>query len=232
MGRRQPGMDVERRKFLKAGAYLLGIAAMGGYIAYHSLRDTEFSEAYENEKLRPRWAHGLKTREYAKIAIATPPLLEELKAKKNYTPPKGAFAATFPDDDSRIGSGTRSNVYVFPECFDPVYKKQIEPMGIIIENVIENHELVHADHFAKGIPGIQLPLFLRKDNTLDKRLFTAVSEVLAYKSEFSGLERENNRFVAEYRSGLKQLVKTALLEAISLTNDKSIIDRLQNEAKF
>ncbi len=232
MTKRKRGLDSERRKFLHTGLYLLGAVTIGGYIAYDSLRSPGFGEAYENEKLRHRWADGLETRSYARIMIATPAVLEDLKTKRGYTPPKGAFAATFPLEDSRIGMGSQSNVYVLPECFDPVYKKHVKPMGIIIENVIENHELVHADHFARGIPGLPLTLFLRDGNSLDKRLFTAASEVIAYKSEFSGLRNETDKFVAEYRSGIKRLIKTALLDALSLTKDKSILTRLQAEARF
>ncbi len=229
---KRDGLVSERRKFLNAAACLMGAAALGGYIAYDTLRAPSYEEAYKDENLRARWAEGFDAGPHAKIMIATPFVLDELKNKRNYAPPKGAFAATFPIDDSRIGSGTRSNVYVLPECFDPVYKEHIAPMSIVIENVIENHELVHAGHFAKGIPGIPPALFLRGNSTLDKRLFTAASEVLAYKSEFLGIQREKDRFVSGYRSGLKQLVKNALLDVLTLTNDRSIIDRLQGAANF
>ncbi|MEM2916404.1 MAG: hypothetical protein QXT19_03560 [Candidatus Woesearchaeota archaeon] len=229
---RHQRFDSDRRKLLNAGLYFIGTIAVGGYLAYDSIRSPDFREAYENEKLRHKWADGLETRKYARIMIATPAVLEELKNSKNYTPPKGAFAATFPVDESRIGSGSRSIVYVFPECFAPAYKEHISDIGIIIENVIENHELVHANHYYQGIPGFPLSLFQRKDSTLDNNLFTIASEIIAHKSEFLGLQNAKSGFVAKYRDGLRALANNHLCTLHSLTNDRSLIERLELEARF
>lgn len=231
-----------RRQWIKGSLFFGGVAAFGGlgFLLRQNLRSPTFIEAYEDLSKRQKWLDGLDSRPYVSKYIARPEHLAELKKRINYTPERGPhgellFADTVPIQEEKAGNGSASTIYVYEEsCFDPAQIKVKKGQGVIVENVINNHELVHTDHFYSGIKGYPLEWFYDKERKIDVPLFMAVSEIVSHRKEYEGLNRlkRKDHFVRLYQSAIKELVRPYFQMLPQLTNNSRLIEKAQQEAWF
>jgi hypothetical protein len=224
---------LSRRRVLTFGGIGVLLAGGGGlalkvYDAWHP----SFTEAYSDLEKRKLWLENIDASPYAKLTLVTPEILEGLRQRFQYTPPDGAFAATFPDDEQKVGKGTNSTVYLYDEVFHPRYHTVTESIGIIIENVLKRHELLHAEHFSQGIVRYPMEQFMNPDGSLNKGLFTAASEVLCYRSEYFGLSGEKDGFVTAYANALVGFAQAEVIKAAGFTKDEKLVARLLHDATF
>ena len=220
---------ITRRNFNKLllGTIAVGCTGLAGRILYNLLTTTNYEQAFHDSELRYSWLQGLESRFYARKVIATPEILEQLKKQHNYVPPQGSFAATFSNDKANIGRGCSSTIYVFPECFDNVYRNNLESMAVIVENALNNHELFHADHYFAGIPEFSLNLSQDEQGRFNPILFTLVSEIMCYKNEAESLGGNNDSIVKAYRAGLQQLINNYFRLLTISSKNKELIERVR-----
>lgn len=220
-----------KKVLIGTGSLLAGLV---GLITYNALKSPTFVEAYENSSKREAWLQSLQSRPYLKKKIATSSDLAMLKAKLDYTPPDGAWAATIADDDRLVGNRTTSTLYVYESCFDPAQERFKKSLGRAIENAIENHELIHADHFYQGIPQFSSYLPKKLENNKDRLLFSTLSEIVCHKEEYDGLNRMKNKddYINIYQSILYKVDAPNFVILSQLTTNVQILDRAKKEAWF
>ena len=230
--------QISRRRFLQrlglAGATTLLAGSGLGYLL-HKSSPPIYSEAYEDEAKRDAWLQGLASRPYVTKRIATPEMVVKLNSRYHNNIQPDATAITIALDEENAGNGSRSELYVLPMAFDRYVKEFREGMGVITENIIENHELLHADHNYSGIPGYPLDLFRNKDGGMNRPLFIAATEIIGHKSEYQSLLRKqsSNPLVREYLAHFKRLLIQPIVSELERTADnKPLVKRLIEEAQF
>ena len=226
--------SMSRRSWIKAAGATLILAA-AGKVGYELFRPTTYVEAFDDEGKRTAWLDSLNDRPYITKKIATPQDLDHLRRTKDgYVPPDGTFAATMANNDEQVPNGAMSTLYVYRSCFDPMYSRLKDAMGIVIENVIDHHELLHGDHFFKGIDGVHPSKFLQADGSLDRLLFLNVSEVVCYRSEWDGLADYANgsKFLTYYRDALKKVAFPHFLQALAMSKDGGLTKFITEHAWF
>ena len=227
---------INRRKAIK-GIIALGgltIAGAGAYNLYDFIRNPSFVEAFDNPSKREKWLNSLENRAYVDKKITTQEDLIQLKRKLDYSPPKDAFAATIAEQEEMIGRGSKSTLYVYDTCFNKDYSTFKEGLGIVVENVINNHELIHSDHYFSGIPGYPIGLFKKSNRSFNVPLFMSISEIIAHKREYDKLitGKHDNEFVILYQSKIKDLVKPYFQLIQALTNNSKILKKVEKERWF
>ncbi|MDO8563879.1 MAG: hypothetical protein Q7R87_02635 [Nanoarchaeota archaeon] len=234
---------LSRRNFLLkagAGAGLLAILGFTGWKAHDKFGSVSFEKAYENPNLRERWLQtSTDTRPYVKKIIATPEHLADLKARLDYTPEKGMSAATVMRDQSKVTRGAISDIFVYDDTFNPDFKRIVKGWGRVVENIVNNHELVHADHWYSGIPGYPSEWFFDKDGKIDdnmkRALLLQVSEVVAHRSEYNGLVAMDKKddFIDAYQHSLVKVAKPIFVLAYALAKgNKELQGKIKREAWF
>lgn len=222
---------INRRTFLNKFGFLAGSLALasGGFVAWDKFHTPSFSEAYNHPEKRDIWLQKeTDSRPYVIKQIATPANLADLKAKKDYTPDDDLNVSTIIRDDSKIFNGAESDIYVYEYAFNSFPKNYLKDAGRILTNIINNHELVHADHYHHGIEGFPIEWFLNKDGEIDENmkriLLIQVSEAVAHRAEYDGLTRMvgKNNFINAYQNELASRAKPyfQLAYALSKGNDK------------
>lgn len=239
--REQAQRELSRRLWMMRSFLGGSILALGGacYFAYSRFHVPSFEEAYDDSFKRQRWLDGLESRPYATKIIATDATLDELKRAINYAPPRDPwgglpFADTRALQEENVARGSPSMLYVYESCFDPLIARFKRSLGIIVENVIERHELLHADHFYSGIPGYPPEWFLRPDKEINRALFMAVTEIVCHRSEYDALNRiaAKDAYLSLYQEGLKKLVAPYFLVLPRLTDNQEMIQKAKRESWF
>jgi hypothetical protein len=234
--REEKNKIASRRKFI-LGATAGAIAVTTGGIALVKyLSNPDYTEAHQDPSLRQEWLDSLQGRSYATKRIASKEDLSELQKRYNYSPPIGAFAATIPTQ-GEIGKGAKSTLYVYEECFQhSPNKDHTMDLGTVVENVIENHELIHADHYYDGLPGLSLELFVNEDRILNKALFKSVSEVVSHRSEHDELKKKlkdaKTNFIEFYLNSLRGQVLPHYSEVLRQTKNEQILEVTKEHADF
>ncbi len=235
---------LSRRKFLLksgAGVGLLGVLGFAGWKARDTFRSVSFEEAYNKPELRERWLQeSTNTKPYVTKIIATPQHLADLKKRLDgYTPEKGMSASTVMRDQSKVTRGAISDIFVYDDTFNPDFKNIVKGWGRVVENIINNHELVHADHWYSGIPGYPNEWFFDKDGKIDnnmkRALLLQVSEVVAHRSEYDGLTtmKKKDDFIDAYQHSLVKIAKPIFVLAYALAKgNKDLQDKIKREAWF
>lgn len=235
--------NLARRNFLLkslAGAGLLATLGVAGWKTYDSSRSVSFERAYANPDLRERWLqNSTDTRPYVNKIIATSEHLADLKRRLDYTPQKGMSAATVMRDQSKVTHGAISDVFVYDDTFNSDFKGFVKGWGRVVENIINNHELVHADHWYSGISGYPNEWFFDKDGKIDdnmkRALLLQVSEVVAHRKEYDGLVamKGKDEFVNAYQHNLVKIAKPIFVLAYALAKgNKDLQDNIKREAWF
>ncbi|GEM_PF-6631986 len=182
---------ISRRTFLG----LAGLAAAVGVIygVHEVVRAPTYAEAMLNPSKRQAYAESLLENKptYADVHYMPQGLLAKLRGE-GYEIPFGIFAVTIPHERDPFRIGTKSTIILTNECFDTIYQ-QAKPawhdIGLIVGNVINNHEMLHAKHFHNGIHQYENKLFYNTKGEFNRALFKAVSELLAHQEEGKELER-------------------------------------------
>ncbi len=238
------GQALSRRNFLLqtgAGAGLLAALGFGGWKAYNSFGSVSFERAYADPSLRERWLEtSTDTRPYVTKVIATPTHLADLKARfDGYTPEKGMSAATVMRDQSKVTRGALSDIFVYEDTFNPDFKSIVKGWGRVVQNIINNHELIHADHWYSGIPSYPQGWFFDKDGKIEdnakRALLLHVSEVVAHRKEYDGLVamKKKDAFVDAYQQNLVKVAKPLFVLAYALAQgNKDLQDKIKREAWF
>ncbi|MDP1694350.1 MAG: hypothetical protein Q8L34_02305 [Candidatus Woesearchaeota archaeon] len=166
-------------------------------------------------------------------------LLAKLK-EEGYVIPLGAFAITVPHERDPLRIGTKSTTILTTECFDITYqraKPAWHDLGLLMQNVIQNHEKMHGDHFYRGITGYKQEEFMNGKKEFNDLLFIAVSELLAHQEEYRGLKGIVNEattlFLNHYMSQMSLLMAPQYRELhnpeVIRDMDPTFIKRLQQE---
>jgi hypothetical protein len=222
-------MAISRRKFLY-GAVGLGALAVAGGLIYSSLRSPTYLEAFSDPEKRAAWLTRFSRESYSTLRLLSNGDLELLQ-REGVGINSVAFAATVPRDAAKIGCGSGSTTYVIDtECFRPAGLFQHD-LGVIVENVLLRHELIHAEHFHSGISGYDPSWFL-KNGVFDARLFVAASEVVAHRSEHKGLAGKMGDFIDYYRWSLPAQVVLHVADALRLATNDRLREKLKQDARF
>ena len=235
----EKGSRVSRRLWL-------GVAGLAGIVSLtygirEFVRAPTYEEALFDPSKRQAYAKSLLQNKptYADIQYMPQELLAKLK-EEGYELPFGAFASTVPHERDPLRIGTKSTIILTTECFDTVYQ-QVQPawhdMGLIIQNIIQNHERRHADHFYRGITEYKQEEFMNGKKEFNDLLFIAVSELLAHQEEYRGLKRIVNEattpFLNHYMSQMSLLMAPQYRELhnpeVICDMDPAFIKRLQQE---
>ncbi|MEK6928965.1 MAG: hypothetical protein AABW65_03355 [Nanoarchaeota archaeon] len=230
-----------RRKMLKNMAIATGFIAAAGFLAYKNFYKTSFLEAYHDPRLRERWLAQLDGRHYVAKKLATSDTIKELQELFSYTPERinnklVPFADTISLKNAPIGHGTRSELYVYEEsCFsqEPAQAKLARGLGVIVENVIENHELIHAEHFYNGIADYPFSWFF-VDGKFNRDVFLAVSEIVCHRKEYEGLQEKarDDRYVFLYQSALKKLAEPYFAQVVLSSKNDKLMQQVNRERWF
>lgn len=234
---------LSRRQWIRSGIDIAPAFLGLGWLSYALYRHhckPSFVEAYTVPSQRQAWLDGLEDRPYVTKKIVTPQTLEELKITLDYTPPKDIygnppFADTIALQKGKVCFGSKSALYVYPEsCFDRLLSKFKEGLGKIIENVIEEHELLHADHFYLGIKGYPIKWFYDKNKKIHPVVFLYASEIVCHRKEFEGLKRMKmkDQYISMYQSLLPKLVMPYFQELPKITENQALLQKIRKEAWF
>ena len=230
--RKSAEQELTRRSFIRNLTIAIGLGALGygGERLYEAVHSPSYVEAYDNPNLQQRWLDSLKGRPYVTKKITTDADRAELKRRFDYEVREGIIADTVYNQDLPVGEGCTSTLYVHPEAFDYNVRDFKREQGVIVTNIIENHELIHADHYHHGIEGFPISWFKAEDSKINVSLFLAVSELKGYHSEFLGLEgKADSRFVAFYRSQLSVLAKPYWDNLQKLTNNQQLLGQARRD---
>ncbi|MEK6889232.1 MAG: hypothetical protein AABW80_03945 [Nanoarchaeota archaeon] len=217
----------------------LGLVA-GGWKVYDTFRGVDFERAYAHPEFREKWLRTrTDSRPYVARHIATPTDLAELKRRLNYTPPEDARAATVIRDDNKAWNGGESDLFVYDYAFNSIPREHVRSAGRVVENIVNNHELVHADHWYSGIEGYPKEWFFGEDGKLgsnkERALLLEVSEAVAHRKEYDGLTRMKGKddFVNAYQANLVSVAKPHFVLAYALAEgNKELRARIKREAWF
>ena len=227
---------ISRRKAIKVMFATAGLFAVSAGVStlYENIHAPSFTEAFDNPFKRDRWLSNLESRPYANKKIATSEDLLELKRNLDYTPPKDAFAAAIAEQEEIVGRGSKSTLYIYETCFNNDFTPFKKGLGIIVENVINNHELIHADHYFSGIPGYSINLFKKTDGSFNIPLFMSISEIIAHRNEYEKLveSKHKDEFVLFYQSKIKDLAYPHFQIIYHLTKDSEILKKVEREKWF
>jgi len=231
-----------RRQFIGNATKLVGLGglAFAGWKAYDLFRGVDFERAYANPEFREKWLQTrTDSRPYVTKHIATPTDLAELKRRRDYTLPEGASAATVIRDDNKVWNGAESDLFIYGECFNPDFKQFVRGWGRVVENIINNHELIHADHWYSGISGYPKEWFFGEDGksggNQERALLLEVSEVVAHRKEYDGLTtmKGKDNFINAYQANLVSLAKPHFVLAYALAEgNRELKDKIRKEAWF
>lgn len=211
-------VEIKRRSLLKI-VFRLGLGTLAASLVQppivkaqrKSNSDTLTTDA-EKQNYIDTTMVGKKP-DYITVEFTTPQILQELKEKYDYTPPKGVFGVTIPVDLDKVGKGADSKVYVFDSFFElynqfPQFRKDLEFM---LRNYLVNHEFVHAKHLKYGISDYPIDLFKDSDGNLNKKLYEAVTEIIANRAEYITLLEDDriksSRFLRNIASEARGLAK-------------------------
>ena len=141
------------------------------------------------------------------------------------------------EDEENVGRGAPSMLYVYEEgTFNPDAQQRPfkHSLGIVVENVIKNHELIHADHFYAGIPSYPSSWFETADKRINRLLFLTVSEIVAHRHEYQGLVHipRKDAYLIFYQEALQQLALPYFLQLPQLTSNKDLLALAQKERWF
>src|SRR3989344_6492929 len=187
----------------------VGLAALAGIgFAAHqvneSTRNATYEEALSDPTKRQAYARSLLQNKpnYVDIEYMPTGLLDQLKGE-GYELPFGAFAITVPHERNPFKIGGKSTIILTDECFALNYRKARQAwtdIDLLVRNVVENHEKVHAHHYHEGILGYDIKDLTNSRGELNEPLFKTISELLAHVEENKGLKEKS------------KMAKTGLLE--------------------
>jgi hypothetical protein len=101
----------------------------------------------------------------------------------------------------------------------------------IIENVVNNHELIHADHFYSGMIEFPESTFFENGkfkSEKEKGMFIAISELICNRREYDALDKlaQKDDFINEYREILRQSLIPVFFHSLrSFTQNPEILNK-------
>lgn len=187
-----------------------------------------------------------EARDILSVKLATPEVLEGLKQKYNFVPYLGTYVVTIPEEEGKLGNGTKSTVYFLPFSFDKMHKPNSplhkrypdlhDSMAIMMDSMVSNGAYTMAKHYSHGIPPYPVSQFKDSNGNFNDTLYKQVIKLLSLSSEYKGLLRKrkkSNKFADTYLSGVVMAGKITyqLLSHPSLTKDmdKTLIENLKRD---
>ncbi len=235
--RKKQEHELSRRRWLKtigkAGSLALALGA--SYLAYDRLHIPSYSEAFNRPELRERWLHSLPTKPYITMKFATLEEQAAIRKKEGYTQDLEPWTSIKPMDEKKVGKGTSSILYLHSSVFDETTPAQFKAStGICIENMVKNHELIHAEHFYAGIPNYPMDWFTNQAGELNVPLFMSVSEIVCHRKEFQGLNeiKKRDKHLDFYQSSLYKLALPYFLQVKRINVNPALEEKIKQEAWF
>jgi len=213
VGKKRPGCLTQRSV---VGGLVLSLAT--GVGLSYLLPESKEQRGYPfhdvvllDPSLRPLWLGQFVDvlPSYASLIYADAAVLDSVEREHQYVPPEDKHAFSFPDDESQLGRGSSTSIYICPESISPLFEQLPYPpedLSLILRTAIGTHELLHAQHFFSSPDAYPVEHFFDDGGVFNRRLFMNVSELLCYHAEYDALGEQLHGsdlpFVEQYRSEL------------------------------
>ncbi len=208
-------------------------------------RETEiaaFENALHAPEKRPAFVQSLLASPppYATLEYADESVLRGLWQRHSYVAPPNALATSIATEQNHMGEGSSTRICVLPTAFMPELLQRPDMWAdsdLILRVVIRNHELLHADHFYRGIEGYEIDEFRGTFNAVNRFVFTSVSELLGHQAEYRGLREVRSlgtsTFLGFYTDNIHMLMTPhyQALQVADLTAglDPEFVQRIRDE---
>lgn len=231
-----------RRKFLVAG--LTALVAGTAYCVHEQTRFPTYAEALTDPRKRQAYAESLleeKPEYVADIQYMPHDLLQKIQNLGYKLMPEG-LAMTIPQEYLPFRIGTKSIIILRDTGFDESHQRKPEiwpDQHLILKNIIQNHERLHAEHNYKGMLQYQSSRFQSQQGKFNRNLFLMVSELLGHQAEYQGLLKVKDQATSPYLSlylgdiaGFMRPYYDALSDPkVTKEMDPAFIQRLRQELR-